>query len=185
MVTAELIKSYLEDFTKQNIQYNSQTICEKQIEEPQTGFMESLNFYHVLLNQNTGITHIKLFNNTDEYKYEDDRPTTKYNQIILITSFDPLKEFPEISSRGVCEFRKEKKNNFKLGVLFNAQLINQIYHTCEFPNYVVKTNSQTNAGTAFWKSLEINANKLYLEGVSINEYHSKSLEAAIKAGYKF
>ena len=48
VVTGELVKSYLEDMTKTNIQLNAETICEKVIKEPRIGFFDKLTFHHKL-----------------------------------------------------------------------------------------------------------------------------------------
>jgi len=185
MVDGNLIKSYLEEMTPKEIQKNAETYSDQSLEAPKTEFMKSLDFYHNLLNIYTGLTNTKVFNNSCDYKYEDDRPTTEYKKIILIINFNPLKEFSEITSREDYGFKKRRKNNFHLGLLFNAQMINEIYKTRNFNDYVVKTNSQSKAGKQFWNSLGINSTELYLKGVSLDKYYSMSLESAKKVGFDF
>lgn len=185
MVTEEILKAYLEDMTKKDIQLNSLTFCEEELIEPEQKNKKYIEFYHNIFNKYTGITKTNIYNQSDDYEYEDENPSTENKKIILIKHFNPLKEFPNINSRGILDFGEIKKNDFRLGTLFNAQLISNIRKTYEFEKYYIKTNTQTPAGRAFWNSIGINSNDLMMKGIPISTYYNKSLEAAIKAGYKF
>jgi len=143
--------------------------------------VNKISFNHSIYGIPTGFSDIHLIQNNLKNELLLENQPNKY---VYYVNLDPLNFVPSLTRNGGLENSSVKENNYKLGILMNAQIVNKIYTFLNDENLKVFATSTTYSGYSFFKSLKINPDKFMYRGISLNELHTRSLDAAEKNGFK-